>query len=56
MNSIQKTARLTGLLILLMAVIAPFGMIYVPTTLIVPGNASTTASQIIASESLSAAY
>ena len=51
MNSIQKTARLTGLLILLMAVIAPFGMIYVPTTLIVPGNASTTASQIIASES-----
>lgn len=52
MNSIQKTARITGLLILLMAFIAPFSMIYVPSTLIVPGDATTTANQIVASEGL----
>ncbi len=52
MNSIQKTARMTGLLILIMAFIAPFSMIYVPTTLIVPGDAATTAQQIVAAEGL----
>jgi hypothetical protein len=52
MNSIQKTARITGSLILLMAFIAPFGMLYVPATLIVPGDATTTANQIVASEGL----
>ena len=52
MNSIQKTARITGLLILLMAFIAPFSMIYVPSTLIVPGDATATAQQIVASEGL----
>jgi len=52
MNSIQKTARITGILILIMAVIAPFSMIYLPTTLIVPGDAATTAKQIKAAESL----
>jgi len=51
-NSIQKTARITGILILIMAVIAPFSMLYVPSTLIVPGEAGTTANNIIASESL----
>lgn len=52
MNAIQKTARVTGLLILIMAVIAPFGMLYVPATLIVPGDAATTAKHITASEGL----
>lgn len=52
MNSIQKTARVTGILILIMAVIAPFSMIYVPTTLIAPGDAATTAHNIVASEGL----
>jgi len=52
MNSIQKTARFAGILMLIMAVIAPFGMLYVPSTLIVPGDATTTASNIMASESL----
>ncbi len=52
MNSIQKTARATGILILIMAVIAPFSMLYVPATLIVPGDAATTAHNISASESL----
>ena len=52
MNSIQKTARVTGLLILLMAVIAPFGMLYIPATLIVPGDATTTANHMLAAEGL----
>lgn len=52
MNSIQRTARITGFLILLMAFIAPFGMLYVPSTLVVPGDATTTANQIVASEGL----
>jgi len=51
-NSIQKTARITAILILIMAVIAPFSMLYVPSTLIVPGDAGTTANNIMASESL----
>lgn len=52
MNSIQKTTRMTGIFILIMAVIAPFGMLYVSSTLIVPGDAATTANQIRASESV----
>ena len=52
MNSIQTTARTTGILILIMAVIAPFGMLYVPSTLIVPGDAATTAKHMMASEGL----
>jgi hypothetical protein len=35
-----------------MAVFAPFGMMYVPSTLIVPGDANTTANHIMASEGL----
>jgi len=51
-HAIQRTARLVGLLILIMAVFAPFGMIYVPSTLVVPGDAATTAHNIMASEGL----
>jgi len=51
-QAIQRTARLVGLLILIMAVFAPFSMIYVPSTLIVPGDAATTAQNIMASEGL----
>jgi hypothetical protein len=51
-HAIQRTARLVGLLILIMAVFAPFSMIYVPSTLIVPGDAATTAQNIMASEGL----
>jgi len=52
MNSIQKTAKTSAVLILIMAVIAPFSMIYLPATLIVPGDAATTANQITASAGL----
>ena len=52
MKSIQKTARLAGLLPLILAVIAPFSMLYLPSTLIVAGDAATTAKQIMASDGL----
>jgi len=52
MKSIQKTARIAGILTLLIVVFAPFSMIYVPTTLVVPGDATTTANNIMASDGL----
>ena len=52
LNSPKKTARIAGFLYLLTAVIAPFSVIYVPSILIVPGNAATTANNIMASEGL----
>lgn len=51
-NSIQTTAKFTAVLILVMAVIAPFSMLYIPSTLVVPGDAATTAHNIMASEGL----
>src|SRR3990172_6962462 len=48
----NKTARVAGFLYLITAPLALFGIIYVPSTLIVPGDAATTASNIMASESL----
>jgi len=52
MNSTKKTARVAGLLYLLMATPAPLGLIYVPSKLIARGNATVTANNILASESL----
>ena len=37
---------------MLMVILAPFSMIYVPTTLIVPDNAATTAANIMTSQGL----
>jgi hypothetical protein len=51
-KSIQKIARIAGLLTLLIVVFAPFSMVYVPSTLIVPGDAGATANRILASEGL----
>ena len=48
----RKTARIAGALILIISVFAPFSMLYVPSTLIVPGDAATTANNIMASEGL----
>jgi hypothetical protein len=45
-------ARITGLLLLIIVVIGPFSLLYVPSTLIVPGDATATADNIRASESL----
>ena len=52
MNSIKKTARIAGVLYLIVAIAAFFGPMYVPSILIVPGDAATTANNIMASESL----
>lgn len=52
MNSLKKEARFAGFLYLLLAITAPFGLIYVPSTLIVRGDAAATADRIRASESL----
>lgn len=52
MNSINKTARFAGLLYLALAVISAFGLIYVPSMILVPGDSAATANNIMASESL----
>src|SRR5215469_1558880 len=52
MNSIKKQARLAGLLYFLASLPAPFGLIYVPSKLIVLNDATATANNIRASESL----
>jgi hypothetical protein len=52
MNSIKKQARVAGWLYLSLALTAPFSLIYVPSTLIVSGDATATAARIQASEML----
>jgi hypothetical protein len=52
MNSPQKTARLAGVLYLIITVAAIFAHFYVPGELIVAGNAAATAQNISASESM----
>ena len=50
MNSTKKTARVAGLLYLLMAISGLFSMMYIPSAFIVHGDATATAKKIIASE------
>ena len=45
-------ARVAGLLYLVMGIIGAFSILYVPSTLIVPGDAAATVNNIMASESL----
>jgi hypothetical protein len=52
MNSIKVTARLAGLLYLVVFVLGIFSELYIHQDLIVPGDAATTANNIMASESL----
>lgn len=49
MNTLKTTARIAGLLMLVLVALAPFSMLYVPSTLIVPGDAVTTANNIVSS-------
>jgi hypothetical protein len=49
-DSLKRIARITGALILIITVIAPFSMLYIPSTLVVPGDAAATASNVAASE------
>ncbi|CAN5363185.1 DUF4386 domain-containing protein [soil metagenome] len=43
---LRQQARFAGVLYLLLALTAPLGLIYVPATIIVPGDAAATASQL----------
>ena len=52
MNSTKRTARIAGLLYLVNGVTGFFSIIYVPSKLIVSGNAAATANNILASERL----
>jgi hypothetical protein len=52
MNSLKRTARIAGFWYLLMALTGPIGLLYVPSKLIVPGDATATANNILASEAL----
>ncbi len=52
MHPIKKTARVAGLLYLLVAITGPFVLLYVPGKLFVPGDATATASNILAHQSL----
>lgn len=56
MHPMKRTARLTGLLYLLVALAGPFILIYVPGKLFVPGDAAATAGNILAHESLFEAH
>jgi hypothetical protein len=50
MKSINKTARMAGLLYVIIAICAGFSFGYVRTTLIVPGDAAATVENLMASE------
>jgi hypothetical protein len=51
-SSVQRQARKAGLLYLLMAVVAPIGLLYVPGRVFVAGDPITTAANVRASEAL----
>ncbi len=51
-RSLAATARVTGLLYLLAVVLGPFSLIYVPSVIVVSGNAAATADNIRSHEML----
>jgi len=52
MHPTDKAARIAGALYLALAITAPFHLIYIPRALIVTGNATATANNILAHETL----
>lgn len=52
MTTVNKKARLAGLLFLLLVLAAPYRLIYVPSSLFVSGDAAATAANILAHETL----
>lgn len=52
MRLTDDPGRAAGLLYLLMVVLGAFSILYVPSTLVVPGDATATANNILASEGL----
>lgn len=56
MDPIKKTARVAGLLYLLVVITGPFVLFYVPGKLFVPGDATATANNILAHQGLFRAH
>src|SRR5438046_9776233 len=52
MHPTNKAARIAGAVYLSMVFVAPFSMLYVPGKLIVRGNATATADNILAHETM----
>ena len=52
MDSTKKTARIAGLLYLLLAITGAYSIIYLPLKIIVPGDVAATANKILANEFL----
>ena len=52
MHPLKKAARIVGAIYLSMVVTGPFSLIYVPSKLIVRGNAAATADNILAHETM----
>lgn len=52
LSSLKKTARLAGVLYLLLTITGAYSIIYVPSQIIVRGNAAATANNIISNEFL----
>ena len=52
MHPTVKAARIAGVIYLAMVIVAPFSLIYVPSKLIVRGNALATADNILAHETM----
>ena len=50
LSSLKKTARLAGLLYLIWVITGIYGIMYVPSQTIVPGDAVATANKILANE------
>lgn len=48
----DRYARMAGLLYLLLTVVGPFSMMFVPSAVVVPGDAAATAGNVAASASL----
>src|SRR3712207_807542 len=51
MKSARETARVAGILYLLVAITGAFSLLYVPAAFIVPGDATATARKIAAADS-----
>src|SRR5205823_9759547 len=52
MHPLKKAARIAGAIYLSMVITGPFALIYVPTKLIVRGNAVATSDNILAHETM----
>ena len=52
MHPTSRAARVAGAVYLLLVVLAPFRLLYIPSKLFVPGNATATADNIAAHETL----